>query len=394
MLDSTLANYVLLPELKFLRMWKERPGYTRIDCYKQPKAEYCPRCATASNAAHDHRWVKAVDAPIRGYQVSLWIRKRRLYCRPCKRLFNEPIPGIQKKKRFTERFEKSLRWACEHFTDLKAVRRQYRVSSGYLYKAYYRQLELRRKSRTPSWPAFLGIDEHSFRRNHHLGCTEFASILVDLKKRKVMELVDGKATADLEAQLAHIPGRENVLFVTLDLCDPFKNFVKGFFPNAEIVADKFHVLRLLSPHLLRHRKEISGSRADLRAKRLLLMSSHKLDYFRRLHLRQYLERFPVMAELYNWKERLHGFYRIRGYERAKVALTHMLDAMALSELKEIKTLRKTLLKWRNEILNYFRTRLTNAMVEGFNNKAKLVKRRAYGYRSFSNYRLRLLDACS
>jgi transposase len=68
--------------------------------------------------------------------------------------------------------------------------------------------------------------------------------------------------------------------------------------------------------------------------------------------------------------------------------------MAHSELKEIKTLRKTLMKWKNEILNYFRTRLTNAMVEGFNNKAKLVKRRAYGYRSFSNYRLRLLDACN
>src|SRR5579885_1708389 len=93
MLDSTLANYVLLPELKFLRMWKERPGDTRIDCHKQPKTEYCPRCAAPSNAAHDHRWVKAVDAPIRGYQVSLWIRKRRLYCKTCKRLFNEPIPG-------------------------------------------------------------------------------------------------------------------------------------------------------------------------------------------------------------------------------------------------------------------------------------------------------------
>ena len=221
-----------------------------------------------------------------------------------------------------------------------------------------------------------------------------SSILVDLQKKKVIELVDGKGTADLEHQLAYIPGRENVRFVTLDLCDPFKNFVRNFFPNAEVVADKFHVLRLLSPHLLRHRREIVGSRADLKAKRLLLMSSHKLDYFSRLHLRQYLERYPVMAELYNWKERLHGFYRIRGYERAKTALTHILDAMARSELKEIKTLRRTLLKWRNEILNYFRTRLTNAMVEGFNNKAKLVKRRAYGYRSFSNYRLRLLDACS
>jgi transposase len=52
------------------------------------------------------------------------------------------------------------------------------------------------------------------------------------------------------------------------------------------------------------------------------------------------------------------------------------------------------MKWRTEILAYFATGLTNGRTEGFNNKAKLVKRRAYGYRSFANYRLRLLNACA
>jgi transposase len=47
----------------------------------------------------------------------------------------------------------------------------------------------------------------------------------------------------------------------------------------------------------------------------------------------------------------------------------------------------------DSILNYFESRLTNARAEGFNNKAKLIKRRAYAYRSFENYRLRLLSAC-
>jgi transposase len=52
------------------------------------------------------------------------------------------------------------------------------------------------------------------------------------------------------------------------------------------------------------------------------------------------------------------------------------------------------MRWRREILAYFGTGLTNARTEGFNNKAKLVKKRAYGYRSFRNYRLRLLNACA
>lgn len=72
----------------------------------------------------------------------------------------------------------------------------------------------------------------------------------------------------------------------------------------------------------------------------------------------------------------------------------MTDEMAQSQIPEIKTLRRTLMRWRKEILAYFRWRLTNARTEGYNNKAKLVKKRAYGYKSFENYRLRLLHACA
>jgi transposase len=59
---------------------------------------------------------------------------------------------------------------------------------------------------------------------------------------------------------------------------------------------------------------------------------------------------------------------------------------------ELETFRRTLLRWRREIVAYFGTGLTNARTECFNNKAKLVKKRAYGYGSFRNYRLRLLNA--
>jgi transposase len=68
--------------------------------------------------------------------------------------------------------------------------------------------------------------------------------------------------------------------------------------------------------------------------------------------------------------------------------------MARSALPEVQRLRTTLVRWRCEILAYFLCRLTNARTEGFNGKAKLVIRRAHGYKSFANYRLRLLNACA
>ncbi|MGE3684330.1 MAG: transposase [Bdellovibrionales bacterium] len=74
------------------------------------------------------------------------------------------------------------------------------------------------------------------------------------------------------------------------------------------------------------------------------------------------------------------------------AFTRLTDQMGLSKLKEIKKLKKTLMKWRKEILNYFSTGLRNGKTEGYNRLAKLYQYRAFAFRNFFNYRLRLLNA--
>ncbi len=391
---SRLSRFIVLPELKIVQMEKVGLSTSILHCTKRKTIEYCPRCATASQKTYDHRLVKAKDSPIHGHKIVLKIKKRRLWCSPCDKPFTEPVPGIRKGFNHTERYGRALRFACDRYSNLSQVARDYRCSSGFLYKTLYRHLELRAKTRLYPWPKVIGIDEHSFCRNKIYGNTEFASLIVDHSNKRVMEVCQGKTTAGLEEQLKYIPGRENVKFATLDLCDPFKNFVRNFFPNAELVADKFHVLRLLSPAILKKRYEITGTRADLRARKLLLMSSFKLGYFERLTIKRYLENYPELKELYFAKEALHRLYRMKGFNKAGYALTKLCDQWAHSKTKEIQTLRRTLIKWRVEILNYFKTGLTNARVEGYNNVAKLVKKRAYGYRSFKNYRLRLLDACS
>jgi len=393
MSKDTLANFIVLPELVSWDV-KSSGGQVYSWCVKDPKTEYCPKCASPSNSSHDSRRVVIKDAPIRDHGVTLYIRKRRLWCKPCGKPFTEPVPGIRKGKRHTERYAASVAWACDKFADLKSVRRTYKCSAHFVYHAHYSRLERQVKEKINyPWTSTIGIDEHSFRRNPQTRRMEFASFIIDYDKKRAREIVLGKTCEELKASLGSIPGRENVKNAVIDMCDPFKNFIGEFFPNAAITADKFHVLRLLSPALLRRRKEITGTRADVKAKRLLLMSAKNLDYSSALTLRRFLESYPELHELYVWKERLHGFYRIRGHKHASRAFTAMTDAMALSQLPEIKTLRKTLLKWRVEILNYFLSRITNARTEGFNNKAKVVKRRAYGYRSFRNYRLKVLTAC-
>jgi transposase len=345
-------------------------------------------------AVYDRRLTRIKDAPLRAQKVILEVTKRRFRCRGCKKVFTEPIPGVSKGHRTTQRLRREILWACEHFTDLKSVRRHVGCSVSTLYRVYYEQLELKARERKYPWPKRIGIDEHRFKRNPEHGRMDFVTVVADHKGRRLFEVVEGRSKDELSAALLDIPGRDNVRWVSMDLSSTYRSFVRSFFPNARIVADHFHVARLLHPTINRRRKEITGDDRKNPVRKLLLKSAKKLDFFRRAALQKWLQAHPELREIYHAKEALHGFYRIKGAARAARALTAITDRLGASKVAELRTLRRTLINWRKEILAYFDTGLTNGRVEGFNGKAKLVRMRAYGYRSFKNYRLRLLNACA
>ena len=392
-LNQRLSHFIIHPELEITSHNFEGRFRSYYQVEKTSEFEVCPKCATKSYSVHDRRWVTVADQPLRGIGIYLNIRKRRFRCPNCKAVFTEPVQLVQKGFRTTRRYRRGLAWACRNLVDLKKVQKAYRCSAWLVYKVFYEQLEIKfRERRYNPWPKTIGIDEHTFKRNKNKGYREFATVIVDYNNRRIKEVVHGKSSAGLMQDLAYIEGRYHVRNVCLDLCDPFKNFAREFFPKADIIADKFHVLRLLNPAINRRRKEITGDKRSNPVRKLLLRNGFKLEYFERKVLWQWLDQHPKLKEVYFYKEALHQLYRTKGHHKASRALAKLTDEMAYSNLPEIKTLRKTLMKWRNEILNYFKSRLTNARTEGFNNLAKLYQKRAFGYKNFQNYRLRLLNA--
>jgi transposase len=371
---QNLTRFILLPEINFLSSRKAGKAHTVIEGEKVSAVEICPKCATPSTVIYDRRQVEIKDAPIRGVSVKLKIIKRRFYCKICKKPFTEPLPGIGKRHRTTHRYRREVLWAAENFSNLAQVRKAFRCSTAFLYKILYEQLELRvSKNINYPWPKSLGIDEHFFKRTRDKKrVREFVTVFTDHKGRRLREMAHGKSAAELELQVGHIEGRENVEKVTLDLSDSYKSFIKNFFPNAEMIADKFHVLRLLNPHINRRRKEITGDNRKNPVRKLLLRNGKDLEYFEKKTLYLWLDQHPELKEVYHFKEALHGLYRVKGIRRAKKAFASLTDRMALSNLPEIKTLRKTLLKWQREFLNYFIYKLTNARTEGFNNGSSLL----------------------
>jgi transposase len=282
--------------------------------------------------------------------------------------------------------------ACNRFSSLSQVRKDFKLSSSFVYKVYYEQLALENKKTFKAWPKALGIDEHFIKRQY--GVPHFMTVFTDLNKRTVRECVSGKTKQGLIDQTNHMQGRNEVRWVAIDMSDTYRGFALTHFPQAEIVADKFHVLRIFSNILNRNRIDELGDKRKNPVRKLLLRNRCNLKYYERDALDRWLKEHPRIKEAYEWKEHFHRLYKIKGYERAKDRMEKLLLGMRFSQIQEIKRFGRTLERWKDEVLCYFKCRYTNAVTEGYNRIASLVKNRAFGYRNLGNYRLRFLNACA
>lgn len=399
MSSVSLTQDLLLPDLKFIKR-EQKANVVFLHCDKVSAFEVCPHCAQKCTSVYDRVIITIKDEPIRNRHVYLKIRKRRFQCRPCDRIFREPVGGIYKGFRTSEKFRRFIRKLASESQNLKQVTAKAKCSSWLVYTAFYQQLEMENKKIQYPWPKTIGVDEHSFIRNVKGAGRDFVTVFIDYTNKRMREVVNGKSLYDLinSDDLNKIQGRENVKNVVLDLSPTFRSFVQSYFPNAKMIADKFHVVKLMHPLIHSYRKQVIennqlSKKRNNPVARLLITYRKKLRVEQRRALDLFLDLNQELKEVYWFQQRLYSLYRIKGFKHARKSLRSLLDDMGKSTIKEIQSYRQTFKKWYWEILNYFSTRLNNGRTEGYNRKAKLIQRCAYGFRSFKNYRLKLLYSC-
>ena len=223
----------------------------------------------------------------------------------------------------------------------------------------------------------------------------------DLQNRRVIDIALGRDQARLCDFLRSLKGRDRVRVVCIDMNSAYRTLVRQWFPNAKIVSDRFHVIRLVQHHFSKVCKLVDETRlAHGRGglMRLLLTRPKKLDPERRTRLQKYFEIQPALRAVYEFCHGICDLLRVKGQNR-RGALTHvhaLLEAIAQlkkSPFKAMQTLGKTLYSWKEEVARMFRFTRNNGITEGFHRKMKLIQRRAYGFRNFENYRLRVRVLC-
>lgn len=243
-------------------------------------------------------------------------------------------------------------------------------------------------------PQVLGIDEHSLHRRQR-----FATTFCDLKNRRVFDITPGKSDADLQWFLSGLRGRERVRVVCIDLSSSYRALIQRWFPRAMIVADRFHVVRVVMRHLLGIARQVYPQLAwKLSWLNLLRTRGDRLMPEQRYRLAEVFRQQPALQPIYELKERLCALLCIRKQTAAECRrlipqLLEFIRLLKTSGFDLAKTLARTLEDWTQEIARMWRFTRNNGITEGFHRKMKLIQRRAYGFRNFNNYRLRVIAQC-
>ena len=356
---------------------------------RRPSCLYCPSQKVRIKATH-RRTLKHTR---QGNQlIVLHLAVPKYHCTECNRYFRHRFAGIGPRRRATEAYRLEVFEAHEGGVSQRKLSVTHQVGSATV-ERWYQSFVKQRVSELSGRPCpqVLGIDEHFFSRKKG-----YATTLVDLKNHKVFDVVLGRSEASLRSYLKRLPGRENVRVIVMDLSETYRRIAQQYFPNAMIVADRFHVVRLVNQHFLKLWQQYDPEGRKNRGLLSLMRRHHwKLSAVQKENLRQYLAQEPALKALYFAKQQLNGFLVMKSLtrKRAQKMMPQLLSLIEQFEQSPARALAQTLRAWLEPIVRMWRFTKSNGITEGFHTKMEMLSRRAYGFRNFENYRMRVLAQC-
>lgn len=356
------------------------------------KTVTCPFCSAPTNKVHDYRVSYIKDIPILGKHTILAYKKRRYHCDHCQKHFYEPFSLVPKHCRTTQR----LAWHCVSFLadkySVSSAAKRNGVSPSFI----FRRMQDVNYNKPELLPQVLSIDE--FKGN--AGGQKFQGIITDPVHHKVLDILPNRTQASLITYFKTFPNRNEVKYFIMDMNYSYRELAEIFFPRATIVIDRFHYVRYITWALENVRKRVQKSmhpskrKYFKRSRKILLSHYCKLGEESKQALEIMLMQSNDLAIAYHLKEKFYQFLASKDRSEAQKLLHFFILATQSSQLKEFTPVLTMLGNWSKYILNSFDCSYSNGFTEGSNNAIKVIKRNAFGYRNFQNFRNRIMLALS
>ena len=368
------------------------------------KESSCPRCGTKSHRLHQNHRYLVKDVPWGENCVFLEINRRQFKCEKCSKPFSEELEFVRKRRSYTKRLaRKIIQEVLEN--DIHSVAKKGVVTAEEIERMLKDAAKEYLKAK-PSELKRLGIDEIAVIK----GKGNYCAVLIDLEKSKLIGVLPGRKQEEIREVLLEWGKEvlEQIEEVSIDLWKGYKNVVIDLMPNAQVVADRFHVMAQINRELDAERKRERRQVEDLikkagsseekveqqrvleglkKSKYVLLKNETDLSEEQKTKLVQVKDVSPTLKLMHELKEKLRKIF-----EQTNNWLVGLfkLGRWLSGAKKYFPDSQNTIIRWLDEIIAYFDYKTTSGVVEGINNKLKLIKRSAYGFRNFENFRVRCL----
>lgn len=349
----------------------------------------CPDCKSSDQFfRHGRREQLFMDTPLFGKRLGLLIQRQRYRCKACNRVFFQPLPEMDEKRIATRRLVEFVQTqAVVHSfmsvaedvgIDEKSVRN--------IFSDYIEGLDKISRWENSDW---IGFDEV------YVG-GKYRCVITDLRKRTVLDLLPDRTYATV-ADAVYRKAVKPVRAVCMDMHEPYRQVASSWLDQAAVVADKFHVIQLVTDAFVAVRKRVARrltkkQRNTLRkeSKELLLVNRHRLDAMQQIRRDEWLGNFPELKAAYDLKEEFSDIYLVGDKAEALRRYSLWKQKVRAAGIPPFPGVANTLDNWQSEFLNYFdHPQVTNAYTESANGLIKLANLMGRGY-SFEVLRAKCL----
>ncbi|MGQ7418705.1 ISL3 family transposase [Streptococcus suis] len=363
-----------------------------------------PKCPSCKGQMAKYDFQKASKIPYletAGFPLLIRLRKRRFKCKECGKMTVAETPLVKKNHQISVAVNQKIAQLLIENQAMTHIAHRLSISTS----SVSRKLnEFQFKSDWNWLPENMSWDEYGFKKG------KMSFIAQDFDSLKVISILDGRTQATIRNHFLRYSrqARNRVKVITMDMFSPYYQLAKQLFPHAKIVLDRFHIVQHLSRAMNRVRIQIMNQfdrksqeyRSLKRYWKLIQQDSRKLSdkRFYRPMFRMHLTNKEILEKLLSFSEELRQHYQLYQlllfhFQEKNSDYFFDLIKQEIANVNPIfQTVFKTFLKDKDKVLNALELPYSNAKLEATNNLIKVIKRNAFGFRNFENFKKRILIA--
>ena len=392
---------------------EKEKGLIEVELESKKTKVRCPHCNQFTKSVHSKlKPIKSIYLDSCGERVNLMIHKRRFHCYNCNKIFTEEMNLNTKNGSISNKTKIQIRKDLLNYNMTIAQIATKNHVSKYIVRKELEEATKILPDYQKNLPMVISFDE--FKADTKEG--KYAFILTDPIHKKVLDVLPSRKKERLIQYFTHTENRRSVKYIISDMYEPYLLVQQIMFPNAKYVVDKFHYIRYIMEALDKIRIKLQKQYGE-RSKEYRILKNKKnvallrkysndiswwveVERYRNGHIVKVLPG-EIIQEILSLSDELKRGYQLKelfldivnhaSLEDAKRQLKDFIDLCRKSKIEEFKEAANTIENWLEYIVNSFiDKRYTNGFTEGTNNKIKVIKRVAFGYKNFQFFRKRIL----